>query len=272
MRQDVLAAYASNVKRRKRRRGDLFDPATKAFLDRVSADLPLKRQQNLDLFFRGLRATGMLDSSDAIYDFTGLSQQEMCLNLVQDAYNLTVGLGTVNFVARSHVAGDGTDDYLDTNFNPLTAVNPKFVQDSAHMGVFPLDDTDNAGARDDLMGSLNSFIARTAAVPGGITYRMNRATSSTATGATIPGHIVCRRTSSSATTLFVNGAQIGTVSAASAAPTNATFKLLNAGGSGESINRLRFAHFGRLLFSTGAQSMLRIAQVFQEHASRRLDI
>lgn len=270
MRQDSLAAYVSNVERRKRRRGDLFVPATKAFLDRVAADLPLRRQQNLDILFRNLGSAGLLDTLDVLYDYTALSQQEALLNLVSPQYDATIGGGAPTFVAGSHVVGNGTTDWLDTNFNPVTAVNPKFDDESAHMAQWSLTDLNNAGALSYLMGNANSYIARTAAVAGGITYRANRASSSThSASAVLPGHVAWNRHTASLFDVLFEGFDVGGGSAA-AALTSTNFRILGIGATGFGTNQARFAHFGAAMALTGQRTMRRMFECLAEHSARRV--
>lgn len=272
MRQDVLAAYLSNVRRRKRRRGDLFDPATKLFLDRVAADLPLTRQQSLDKLFRALKLTRVFDVCDYFYDFTAATAQEANLNLIADRYNLTVGGGAPVFVPYSHYVGNGTSDYLNTGFNPTTAVGAQFTQNSAFIGVTSLTDVSD-GARDDLTGNNSgTFIARTAVtVVGQATWRVNMASSALANG-TFPGHITARRTAATSSAIFSNGVQTGSSAIASAAPTNANMRVLDGGGS-FSINQVRFAYAGGIILSGApglSSGIYAFHQALTDHALRRL--
>lgn len=238
-----------------------YDSASDALIARMTTTPTLQRRAAINTLITNLKGSGMWATMDAFYVFAAANEQAARLNWVADQYNITVGGGTPTFVADSHYVGDGVDDFLDTNFNPTTAVSPKFTQDGMHAGVKVLTNLDNAGARDDFFGSTNTFLARTAAVSGGLTWRANRSTSNTATGA-FPSHITMRRTSSTSQELWFDDVIQNAASGASAAPSNANFRILRAGGSGHSVNQVRAVHFGTFVFSAQVVSTVKALNAY----------
>jgi hypothetical protein len=128
------------------------------------------------------------------------------------------------FTADRGYAGDGSASYLDTQFNPTTAVGAKYTQNSAYAGVWSrtsaiaaacfgwFDGTDgmtiNPRAGGDLMGA-----------------RVNQTNSLTAANANGIGFYGVSRSASNSMRISRNGATTNTGANASTALNNETFKI-----------------------------------------------
>lgn len=132
---------------------------------------------------------------------------------------------------------DGVNDLIDTNFNPTTAVSPKFVQNDASYGFWnrsshpittgtPMGSFTTSGCTMNGMSSVN----------GNSSYRINQTNARTTTNApNVGGHLglmACDRSASGTSNGFFNGVKNTTgTNQASVAPVNTTFKLGTANGS-----------------------------------------
>lgn len=189
-----------------------------------------------------LKQCGALAVCDGFY-VIGADEQAFTRNLVGDIYNLTA-VNAPTYAADNYVAGNGTTSYYDTGANPTTMVSPKFVQDSAHLGIWSLTNNNNAGALSYDAGNANTFIARTAATSGGVTFRVNRTGSALATLPGYPGHIVVSRSASDLFKIWGNGTDIGGATTASTGVSNQTLRISDASGSLHGVNQIRAMHFG----------------------------
>lgn len=220
-----------------------FAAETKAVFDRFSSVPAVKQQRAYDRLIRALVACGAFAICDGFY-IIGADEQAWTRNLIADAYNLTA-VNSPTFSANSYVVGNGSTSYYNTGANPTTMVSPKFVLDSAHVGILSLTNLANSGpALSYDIGNGNAFIARTAATSGGVTYRVNRTGSSLSISAGYPGHIVASRSAADAFKLWGNGADIGGAASASTGLHNSNIGICGAAGSLFGVNQIRAAHFG----------------------------
>jgi hypothetical protein len=169
---------------------------------------------------------GIWAKLDALYLMNVETAQAARLNLKNPGtYDLTA-TSSPTFTAKVGYKGDGSTAYLDTNFNPITASGPKFVQDNASAFVWSLQQTAENNPQLGQAGSGNTIIygRRTTDTMQG---QVN--TTSTAAGAASTdgrGLIHANRAVSTTQELFKNGASVGTDAHASNAPISANLAFL----------------------------------------------
>ena len=94
-------------------------------------------KQNYDTLICGLVSDGVWNF-DALYIWAAPTQATALINLANPGtFNATAN-GTVSFTAYQGFTGDGSTFYIDSGFNPSTAVTPNFVQNSATVGAYIL--------------------------------------------------------------------------------------------------------------------------------------
>lgn len=92
---------------------------------------------NYDTLICGLVSDGVW-TFDALYIWAAPDQTTALINLANPGtFNGTTN-GTVSFAAYQGFTGDGSTFYINSGFNPSTAVSPNFVQNSATVGVYIL--------------------------------------------------------------------------------------------------------------------------------------
>lgn len=168
---------------------------------------------NYDTMITGLVADGVFAKLDLLYIWAAPDRTTALLNLIQNAYNATEG-GTVSFSAYHGYTGDASTFYLDPAFNPATASSPKFVQNSATVGVYNLSSRTTGhdwwaiGTTDD--GGV-SLLPYAVAGPQGSVFRLN-ATSAGFNGLlnNAQAAFSYTRTSSVLQSVFTNGTTTAT--------------------------------------------------------------
>lgn len=171
------------------------------------------RKQIIDTCIKALIGTGLWSKLDCLY-LAGADAQATQRNWKQDAFNLTTS-GTVTFTADRGYAGNGTDGFLNTNFNP-TATPGNYVQDSASAGVFnrtaaALSNTSMA----DLGVVSGGFVRVSPRVTGDLfVMRCNRAVNFSAASADGVGFFHTSRTAAPGYKGYKNGVEIGDAASA----------------------------------------------------------
>lgn len=219
-----------------------FDADADALFARFTTPPTEDRKALINTCILALKAAGSWSKFEGFY-LIGASEQVWTRNWVRDLYNLTAVNGPT-FVADSHVVGNGSTSLYGTGFNPTTAVSPKFVQDSGHMGLWSRTDLDNgAAASTDMGDSARARIARTLSVSGQAQGRPNRNATHTIGNGAYPGHAAYSRTGANLWEGYAQGVDTGGGADASAAFLSAEFFLLAAGGT-FGTNQLAAGHFG----------------------------
>ena len=201
------------------------------------------RKLLIDTLVGSLKTAGVWSKLDAFYMLAAADAQSSLLNWVSTSYNLTAINSPALEVDRGYT-GDGSTSYLDTNFNPTTAVGAKFVQDSAHNGIWSRTNLNNGGASSNDAGALSSQIARQAAVSGNALGRANTGSGILIGAGAYPGHICWSRTAAAVWEGYAQGVDSGGGTDASAAITNANMRLLSFNGAAFGVNQLAVGHMG----------------------------
>lgn len=223
--------------------GVAFLPQSLALFARFTTPPTLTRMVQINTLIGSLISGGVWTKFDAFYMLAAADAQSSLLNWASTSYNLTA-VNSPAFVADRGYTGDGSTSYLDTNFNPTTAVGAKFVQDSAHNGIWSRTNLNNAGASSNDAGALNSQIARQAAVSGNALGRANTSTGILIGAGAYPGHICWSRTAAAVWEGYAQGVDSGGGTDASAAMTNANMRLLSYNGAAFGVNQLAVGHIG----------------------------
>lgn len=191
-----------------------------------------------------LKAAGVWTKLDALYVMAAADAQAAQRNWVADAFNLTPTLAPT-FTADQGYTGDGATSYLDTGFNPTTATAPKFVQDSAHLGVWTRSDPIIGSGGE--IGNNNAEIRAEISGAGPYTTSSRLNASSTDTFATVPTllkHTVISRSLSTGYDGYKNGASLGSATRTSAAPSNNSMLVCRTPVGGYSQAQIAAAHIG----------------------------
>lgn len=131
------------------RNGISYDPTASALFSRMTVQPSSQRKALInDLIVAG-KAKSFWAKLDALWVHAAHDAQAGRLNWIADIYNCVPVMAPVFTVDRGYM-GDGSSSYLDTKFNPATAVNPNFKQSSGALGI--RSNTNNVGT-----GSLAGF-------------------------------------------------------------------------------------------------------------------
>jgi hypothetical protein len=223
-----------------------------AYVARMSVEPNNTRKAVIDTFFGALKSgatsgANILNDLDAFYLFGAHDDADALLNLVGTSYNCTLVSTPTHTVDRGY-QGNGVDQALNSNFNPSTAVTPKYTQNSGHLGIWSLTAAQSAAVDAGLGNTL--IVARNASDI--INHRINAGTSGAAGGITDgSGHFVTNRTGSASANndAYRNAVEISGSSSTSQSVSNASIYFCGRGGAtpGWSVRQLMAGHIGGAL-------------------------
>lgn len=223
----------------------LYDPAANALFARLNTPPTSARKTLINNLIVSLKTAGVWSKLDAVYMLAAADSQASRQNWIADQYNPTP-VSSPTFVVDRGYTGDGSASYLDTGFNPTTAVAPKFTQNSAHMGLWSRTNFTNPGPTQsfDMGEQTRSYLSRSSNTSGAMTGRVNSASGvvDAALGA-YPGHAAWSRSGAALWEAYAQGLDVGGGTTASAALANANFRLLSSNPV-YGVNQLASAHFG----------------------------
>lgn len=231
-----------------------FTPEALALFARFSTPPTYLRRVIINQLIESLIDSGVWAKLDALYLLAANDSQAACLNWVSNQYNCTPVASPV-FTANRGYQGNGTSSYLDTGFNPTTAISPKFAQNDSHAGIWSRTDI-AMGVNDSFDAfSTTTRIVRSIATPGQANCRPSNMTTSTLGANAYPGHAMWARSASNLWEGYAQGVDSGGGTEASTAITNANFRLLSASAAEFGLNQLAAAHFGSNLTAGEAAIM-----------------
>lgn len=210
------------------------------------------RKKAISTLIKRLKESGAWYAMDAFYVLWAEDEQSARLNWIENRYNLTAA-NSPTFTANNGYSFNGTTQYLDTGFNPATAVGSKYTLNNAHQG---------ADHGSDLNGGtgLSSFDAgnTNARFNNGSTaatqFRPNNVTTMTISDSyDVPK--VWTRDSSSSWTYYNNGALALAGANASTAHTSFNFCLGRISATSYGVNLIRAFHFGSALTAAQVKSI-----------------
>lgn len=195
-----------------------------ALIAEMSSTPSATRQLYIDEFIRGCVLDGNWAELDALWFMAAHDQQAGTLNWKSPATFALQEISSIAWTADEGYTGDGSADYLETNFNPSTN-GVKYTLNSNSMGVY-------------LRSNINEgTVAIGHAVPTSSAYviprssglfvgRDNCNTSISVATSDCRGLNTIRRTASNAQATYRNGKSIGTSTAASVSIPNNTVQIL----------------------------------------------
>lgn len=202
----------------------VMSPAANNFLARTSG-LDASHTNAYKALINGLVADGVWAKLDALYMFATDTSTNALLNLVSATYNATA-TGAPTFTANSGYLG-AAGKYVDTNFNPTTAVAPKYIRNDASIFAWSNTAAQKTGALMGQVGGAGNAEAIYSRFTDDKTYYIVNATVySTATNTDGSGFYHATRTGASATVGYKNGVAAVTDTTASAAPSNVNIAFL----------------------------------------------
>lgn len=210
-----------------------------ALISRFSVVPDDTRKSLIDDRFTAGKKLSFWSKLDALWVHAAHAPEAARLNWLGPIYDC-LPINNPAFTADRGYMGNGSSSYLDTQFNPATAVGAKYSKDSGALGI--RSNTDNVGT-----GSLAGFYdtaaakgttinPRTTAIDNQAAFRINQGSSvALSPGASSPsaiGMFVANRVVSGGNIRgHRNGVQIASVTEPSLAPANGNFRLGSINGS-----------------------------------------
>ena len=220
------------------------------------------RRSAYDALNASLRSAGLLAKLDDLRILMGDSQS-ITLNLLGTSADNLSATGVPTVTTDRFVTGDGSTTFYSTLFNPGSGGSPKFVRDSAHMGIWSETNVANGAGNSAECGSVNASIGRnTSAFVFGKPNTSGNLTLSVAANV-LPGHFMWSRTGASAWASYVNGVQNKTGTDASVAVPSSNLTILRAAGSTFGANSLSFYHVGSALDGTEVAALYAALSAFR---------
>lgn len=215
-----MSSQASNRRRRRAfviYNSDVYCEQAEAFFAAHTVQMSSSNRKRVnDYFIEPLVEEGIFAKLDWFSLGFLQTQQQSLLNIINPAQN-AVNVNAVTHTPLSGFRGNGSNSYLNSAWNPVTAEGAKFTRDNASMGVF-VGDNISASNQVDIgvqwraailtraSGNLqvypNQSTVRTLGIPGGLTSA---------------GMTSWSRSASNATAAYKNGALISTDTGASLA-------------------------------------------------------
>lgn len=203
------------------------------------------RKGLINSLIKALKAAGVWTKLDALYMLAAADEQAARRNWIQDLYNATAVAAPTFTIDRGYQGNPPTFTFLETGFNPTTAASPKFVLNSAVLGVVSRTDVTDSGQFD--IGTTSSrFNCRSTTGPG-LRGVMNDATTTNfGTKATSIGMFALNRSAAGARQGYIDGVLSGSDTLASTALANETIQMLR-GIFNFSTRELSVGFFGQSL-------------------------
>lgn len=129
--------------------GPVYDQDATALFARFATQPDATRKQLISDRFVAGKAMSFWPKLDALWVHAAHGPEAARINWLGDIYNC-LPVNNPDFTIDRGYMGDGTSSYLNTQFNPATAVGAKHVQNSGSFGI--RSNTDNQGT-----GSLAGF-------------------------------------------------------------------------------------------------------------------
>ncbi len=179
----------------------------------------------------GLVSDGVWSKLDVLQIYATQNSTMALLSLVSSTYNGTIH-GSPTFTADRGFTGvdASATDFIYSNFNPLTATSPLYVQNSAHISAWALTNVTSSSSGGSVIGANNLPPIQSNIFPkfsdGNVYFRINGSNIAGIANANAIGHYIANRSGSNALQGYKNGSSILTDSTASVAPANAQFLVL----------------------------------------------
>lgn len=228
-----------------------LDSATTALVARMTSTPNCARQNVINNLIVSLKTAGVWAKLDALYLFAAHDSQAALLNWTSASYNATL-TNSPTFATDRGFTGNGSNAYITTNFNPTTAVSPKFIQNSAHISTWSR--TAGTSSAYDFGGDNASSRVRglIRSASNNSSYQLNSFTLSSTTGGIVTdgtGQFLINRDTSTNQTWYRNGSSVASATAGATSVLSETFVFLR-NASSYSSRELAFGSIGSSLTST----------------------
>lgn len=118
--------------------GPSYSPEALSLFARLPDQPSTAEKARYDTLLRALVTSGVYAKLDALHILKCVTSAANGLqNVIQDAYNCTIG-GSPTWTSDQGYKCNSTGDFLNTGFNPVTAVSPKFTQNDSCIGAWSL--------------------------------------------------------------------------------------------------------------------------------------
>jgi hypothetical protein len=215
----------------------------------LSASKIISLNNSVRVFKKGLFAAALLDVFDVLYIIDGETKESSYKNLIKDAHHITATIDPT--WAASGVTGNGTDQFLNTNYKPKSQ-GSTFTVNSASLFVFSKTDTSVAAVSIGARSALNTnraFITCKDGIVSSWYLNTNITTGGTINVADSLGMFVASRVAANLTVAYKNFVAIGSFNhAASDCPDFELFILsLNNAGTAATFDtkKVSFIAAGR---------------------------
>ena len=110
------------------------DPDAQNYIARQNGTYSQAELDAINAFFVQLKNDGLYALGDAAYLFASDTAADAVLNLFGTDY--TAANTNMTFTAREGFTGNGTDSYIDSNFNPFTVTGANYVLNSGSASAY----------------------------------------------------------------------------------------------------------------------------------------
>lgn len=207
--------------------GNLYSAEATALFAAMSVQPNGALKSAYDRCMRSLKVAALWTKLDALYLMNVHDAQAARLNVRSPGtYNLSA-VNSPTFAAKQGYTGNGSNSYLNTQFNPTTAPSPNYLRDSSTAFAWSFGAT-TAGSNDPIFGSVNGGNALILSRENdGLSYFSTNPTTGFMTIAGAASALLqVNRSSSTARQAYKNGGSQATNSIASVALTSGNLAFL----------------------------------------------
>lgn len=223
----------------------VYEAEASALIARMTNPQSFQRKWVINNFWKTPGIKPIMAKLDAYFLFAAADSQASLLNWVADQYNATPVASPTFTIDRGYQGNPPTFTFLETDFNPTTAVSPKFVLNSAVIGVVSRSDVTDSSQFD--IGTTSSrFNCRSTTGPGLRGVMNDGTTTNFGTKATSIGMFALNRSAADARQGYIDGVLSGSDTLASTALANETIRMLR-GTFNFSTRELSAGFFGQSL-------------------------
>jgi len=181
----------------------------------------------------GLVADGVWAKLDMLHIYATQNSTTANLNLIGNIYNATPINSPPFTVDRGYTSSEASAQYIDTGFNPTTAVSPKLTQNSAHISEWLLSDINTTRSLVIGHNNASTYLGIHARFSNSTYMYLNSGTSVVnVASANSLGHFLGNRNAVSSVQGYKNGSQIITDTIASNGLVNSSIIALGQNQNG----------------------------------------
>lgn len=175
----------------------------------------LKKADPQNDLFRSLVDSSFWDRIDWWYVLAQNTEAGALLNIVDPGGDFdATNVSSTQFDSYEGFTGDGTADYLTSNFNPANATSPNYVLNSGTVGAYSRTDIQESS---DLIGNASISIRLMPWYNGNTYYRVNQSASSSTSSTASLGLYIATRRGASDVEAYKNGVSISSATTSSGA-------------------------------------------------------